>query len=47
MDIAKAIVASTIILCATAILITRMEIRAEGYYDNYDIMTYHSDPDNM
>ena len=46
MDVAKAIVASTIILCATAILLTREVIYDDNYYEDCNLTTYHSNPDN-
>jgi len=45
--LAKAIVASVVILCATAMLITKIVVYNSDYYQDCDIQTYHSDPDNM
>jgi hypothetical protein len=45
--LAKAIVASAVILCATAMLITKIVVYNSDYYQDCDIQTYHSDPDNM
>jgi len=45
--LAKAIVASTVIFCATAILITKIVVYNTDYYEDCNLQTYHSDPDNM
>ena len=45
--LAKAIVASTVILCATAVLITKIVVYNTDYYEDCNLQTYHSDPDNM